>query len=170
MRITIKLVSNLDSWPFFCNFHAKNRYFMSILNPSARKNGWELAITESQNMIRSLKIKNAEMGTLSLNFYNVIAMKPFVIRQSQISENNNRFAKLREMESPDWSTSWKTRERIFLRSMRVGLRDKLFCMVISNFCTYITMEVDEVWHPEILKNDKRVEKNDLAGLLSMLKI
>ena len=49
--------------------------------------------------------KNAEMGTLSLNFYNVIAMKPFVIRQSQISENNNRFAKLREMESPDRLTS-----------------------------------------------------------------
>ena len=54
--------------------------------------------------------------------------------------------------------------------MRVGLRDKLFCMVISNFCTYITMEVDEVWHPESLKNDKRVEKNELAGFLSMLKI
>ena len=54
--------------------------------------------------------------------------------------------------------------------MRVGLRDKLFGMVISNFCTYIRMEVDEVWHPEILKNDKRVEKNELAGLLSMLKI
>ena len=59
-------------------------------------------------------------------------------------------------------------ERIFL--LRVGLRDKLFYMVISNFCTYITMEVDEVWHPESLKNDKRVEKNELAGLLSMLKI
>ena len=54
--------------------------------------------------------------------------------------------------------------------MRVGLRDKLFCMVISNFCTYIRMEVDEVWHPEILKKDKRVEKNELAGFLSMLKI
>ena len=56
---------------------------------------------ELQNMLRSLKIKNAEMGTLSLNFYDVIAMKPFVSRQSQISENNKPFAKLREMESPD---------------------------------------------------------------------
>ena len=41
------------------------------------------------------------MDTLSLNFYDVIAMKPFVSRQSQISENNKTFAKLREMESPD---------------------------------------------------------------------
>ena len=45
---------------------------------------------ELQNMLRSLKIKNAEMGTLSLNFYYVIAMKPFVSRQSQISENNKQ--------------------------------------------------------------------------------
>ena len=110
------------------------------------------------------------MVTLSLNFYNVIAMKPFVIRQSQISENNNRFAKLREMESPDWSTSRKTGVQIFFVQPESGLRDKLFCMVISNFCTYITMEVDEVWHPESLKNDKRVEKNELTELRSMLKI
>ena len=33
-----------------------------------------------------------------------------------------------------------------------GLQDQLFCMVISNFCTYITMGVDEVWHSETLKN------------------
>ena len=46
----------------------------------------------------------------------------------------------------------------------------MFCMLISNFCMYIRMEVDEVWHPESLKNDKRVEKNELAGFLSMLKI
>ena len=47
---------------------------------------------------------------------------------------------------------------------------QIVCMVTNNFCTYITMEVDEVWHPESLKKDKRVEKNELAGLLSMLKI
>jgi len=32
------------------------------------------------------------------------------------------------------------------------------------------MEVDEVWHSETLKNDNRVEKNEITGLLSMLKI
>ena len=41
---------------------------------------------ELQNMLRSLKIKNAEMGTLSLNFYYAIAMKPFVSHQSHKSQ------------------------------------------------------------------------------------
>ena len=63
--------------------------------------------------------------------------------------------------------NWRTNISVQPES---GLQDKLFCMVISNFCTYIRMEVDEVWHPEILKKDKRVEKKELAGFLSMLKI
>jgi len=58
----------------------------------------------------------------------------------------------------------------FCANVQSGLWDKLFCMVICNFCTYITMEVDEVWHSETLKNDNRVEKNEITGLLSMLKI
>ena len=62
--------------------------------------------------------------------------------------------------------NWRTNISVQPES---GLRDKLFCMDISNFCTYIIMGVDEVWHPESLKNDKRVEKNELTGLRSMLK-